>query len=67
MAEVREENGQIIDGVNNLPYWKGETDASARNSILYYFESQLTAVRMGPWKFHFALKPSAKWLISCWN
>ena len=55
MAAVREENGQIIDGVNNLPYWKGETDASARNSILYYFESQLTAVRMGPWKFHFAL------------
>ena len=56
VAAVREENGQIIDGVNNLPYWKGETDASARNSILYYFESQLTAVRMGPWKFHFALK-----------
>jgi arylsulfatase len=56
VAEVREENGQIIDGVNNLPYWKGETDTSARDSILYYYESQLTAVRMGPWKFHFATK-----------
>ncbi len=53
---VRTEMDQYIDGVNNLPYWRGETQKSARNLIFHYFESQLTAVRIGPWKFHFALK-----------
>ncbi|WP_215225120.1 arylsulfatase [Echinicola shivajiensis] len=53
---VMEEKQQYIDGVNNLPYWKGEMDESARNHIFYYYESKLTAVRMGPWKFHFSTK-----------
>lgn len=53
---VLEEKQQPIDGENNLPYWLGETDASARNHIFYYYESKLTAVRMGPWKFHFSTK-----------
>jgi hypothetical protein len=47
---------QYIDGVNNLPYWKGETERSARDSIFHYYESKLTAVRMGPWTFHFSTK-----------
>jgi arylsulfatase A-like enzyme len=42
--------------MNNLPYWKGETDRSAHDSLFYYYESKLTAVRMGPWKFHFSTK-----------
>jgi len=50
------EKKQYIDGVNNLPYWKGEVDQSARNSMFYYYESKLTAVRMGPWKLHFSTK-----------
>ena len=50
------EKKQYIDGLNNLPYWKGESDHSARNSIFYYYESKLMAVRMGPWKFHFSTK-----------
>jgi len=54
--KVMAEKKQYIDGVNNLPYWKGETDHSARNHIFYYYESKLTAVRMGPWKFHFSTK-----------
>ncbi len=53
--KMLKEKKQFIDGVNNLAYWKGETDKSARNSILYYFEGQLSAVRVGPWKFHFAV------------
>lgn len=53
---VMEEKNQYIDGLNNLPYWKGQSDHSARNNIFYYFESQLTAVRVGPWKMHFATK-----------
>jgi len=47
---------QYIDGENNVPYWKGESKTSARNHIFYYYESKLTAVRMGPWKFHFSTK-----------
>jgi len=54
--KVRAEKKQYIDGVNNLPYWEGETDKSARDHIFYYYESKLTAVRMGPWKFHFSTK-----------
>ena len=45
-----------IDGVNNLDYWEGKTDTSARNHIFYYYESSLTALRVGPWKMHFATK-----------
>jgi Arylsulfatase A and related enzymes len=55
-ALVETEMGQFIDGVNNLPYWRGDTDSSARNHIFHYYEGKLTAVRMGPWKFHFSTK-----------
>jgi arylsulfatase len=54
--KMKKEKKQYIDGVNNLPYWKGETDHSARDHIFYYYESKLTAVRMGAWKFHFSTK-----------
>ncbi|WP_167615061.1 arylsulfatase [Maribellus sediminis] len=45
-----------IDGFNNLDYWEGKTDESARNYFFYYYESGLTAMRVGPWKMHFATK-----------
>jgi len=54
--QVMADKQQYIDGVNNLDYWLGNSDSSARNSIFYYYESKLTAVRMGPWKFHFSTK-----------
>jgi hypothetical protein len=50
------EKKQVIDGVNNLPYWMGQEETSRRNHIFHYYESKLTAVRMGPWKFHFSTK-----------
>ena len=53
---MKVEKKQYIDGLDNVPYWKGETIESARNSIFYYYESKLTAMRMGPWKFHFSTK-----------
>ena len=53
---VMEEKNQYIDGVNNLAYWMGESDHSNRDHIFHYYESKLTAVRMGPWKFHFSTK-----------
>jgi len=55
-ARMLREKNQIIDGVNNLDYWTGRSDHSNRDHIFYYYESKLTAVRMGPWKFHFSTK-----------
>jgi arylsulfatase A-like enzyme len=45
---------QYIDGVNNLPYWKGEAKESARSHI--YHEAKLSAARVDQWKFHFSTK-----------
>ncbi len=45
-----------VDGFQNLDYWTGKTDESARNYFFYYYESGLTALRVGPWKMHFATK-----------
>jgi len=53
---VMEEKNQYIDGVNNLDYWMGSAETSSRNHIFHYYESKLTAARMGPWKFHFSTK-----------
>jgi len=55
-ARMMRQKRQFIDGVDNLDYWMGKTDASKRNHIFYYYESRLTAIRMGPWKFHFSTK-----------
>ncbi|HDY98724.1 MAG TPA: hypothetical protein ENH72_09540 [Pseudomonas sabulinigri] len=44
--KVRKENNNI-DGVNSNDRWPGKPDHSERNFELYYFEGQLTAVRMG--------------------
>ncbi|MDM0047416.1 arylsulfatase [Variovorax sp. J22R115] len=54
--QMKTQKKQYIDGVNNLDYWTGKSPDSARNSLLYYIESKLTAVRMGPWKLHFSTK-----------
>jgi arylsulfatase A-like enzyme len=50
------EKKQYIDGLDNLDYWTGKVPESKRNSILHYYEGKLTAIRIGPWKFHFSTK-----------
>ena len=40
-----------IDGINNLDHWT-EGAPSNRNVVLYYNESELTAIRIGNWKSH---------------
>lgn len=42
-----------IDGFNQLDYWTGKTDKSARNFIIYYAESHLKGVRINQWKLLF--------------
>ena len=54
--KMMREKKQFIDGVDNLDYWMGKRESSRRNHIFHYYESKLTAVRMGPWKFHFSTK-----------
>ena len=44
-----------IDDVNNLAHWSSDAP-SARYIVYYYNESELTAVRIGNWKSHFAAR-----------
>ncbi|SMO77986.1 arylsulfatase [Solitalea koreensis] len=50
-----------LDGINNLNYWEGKTDTSARNYYYYWYESSLSGIRVGPWKLLFATKPNGKY------
>jgi arylsulfatase A-like enzyme len=52
-AKVLKEQKQPIDGVNNLDYWTGKTDESARDNFIYYHESTVRAIRLNLWKAHF--------------
>jgi arylsulfatase len=56
VEQMKTEKKQYIDGINNLEYWTGKASESRRNDFLYYYESRLTAVRVGPWKVHFATR-----------
>jgi hypothetical protein len=53
---VKQEKKQYIDGVNNLDYWTGKASDSKRHDFLYYFESRLTAMHLGPWKLRFSTR-----------
>jgi arylsulfatase A-like enzyme len=41
-----------IDGLNLLPLLGGETEASPRQELLYYYGTEFQAVRQGKWKLH---------------
>lgn len=51
-GKLRQSHKVLIEGVDNLAMWT-EGAPSKRNHVLMYNESQLTAVRFGPWKTHF--------------
>ncbi|WGH75124.1 arylsulfatase [Tenacibaculum tangerinum] len=50
---MKKEKKQYIDGYNHLNYWLGKTDKSSRTNFLYFYESDLKAIRMGNWKVNF--------------
>ena len=50
------EKKNYIDGVNNLAYWTGQSDKSARDEYIYYAESRIQAIRMNQWKAHFFVR-----------
>jgi arylsulfatase A-like enzyme len=47
-----------LDGYNNLDYWTGKNDKSARREIFYYDEADLMALRVDGWKMHIGVKPN---------
>jgi len=48
-----------VDGVNLLPYWKGEVKENPRPGFLYWSDDgDLMAIRYGNWKVHFAMQHS---------
>jgi len=50
-----------LDGYNNLDYWMGKTEKSARREIFYYDETDLMAVRVDGWKLHIGVKHNGSW------
>jgi len=52
-----------LDGYNNLDYWTGKIEKSARREYFYYDETDLMALRVDGWKMHIGVKPDGLW----WN
>ena len=52
-----------LDGYNQLEYWSGKSDKSARREIFYYDETDLMAYRVDAWKMHIGVKYDGLW----WN
>ena len=50
-----------LDGYNNLDYWTGKTEKSARREIYYYDETDLMAIRVDGWKMHIGVKHNGDW------
>jgi arylsulfatase len=50
-----------LDGYNNLDYWTGKGDKSARREIFYYDETDLMAIRVDAWKLDIGVKHNGDW------
>src|SRR6201996_100052 len=50
-----------LDGYDNLDYWTGKSEKSARREIFYYDETDLMAVRVDAWKMHIGVKKDNSW------
>ena len=50
-----------LDGFDNIDYWTGKADKSARRTNFYYDETDLMAIRVDAWKMHIGVKPDGSW------
>ena len=50
---------RAIDGVNQLPFLEGKQARSNRESVLFYTNDQLRAVKWHDWKLHYTYQPEA--------
>ncbi len=46
-----------IDGVDQLPFFLGQQDKSAREGFAFYIKNELRAVKWRDWKLHFYWEP----------
>jgi arylsulfatase len=53
VAETSVPQDRPIDGVNQLPFLKGETQASAREGFVYFIKNEMRAAKWRDWKMHF--------------
>jgi arylsulfatase A-like enzyme len=42
-----------IDGVNQLDWWTGQTEKSAREGFVFYIKTEIRAAKWRHWKLHF--------------
>lgn len=52
-----------LDGYNQLDYWSGKSEKTARREFFYYDETDLMAIRVDAWKMHIGVKYDGLW----WN
>jgi arylsulfatase len=50
---------RAIDGVNQLPFLEGKQAKSNRDSVIYYANTQLRAIKWRDWKFHYVFQPDS--------
>ncbi|MBL0150796.1 MAG: arylsulfatase [Ideonella sp.] len=55
-TRLRESHKVYIDGVDNLAHWTQAGAPSKRTSVIYYNDSEIAAVRIGPWKSHIKVR-----------
>lgn len=53
LAGVEPPGDRVLDGYNLAPLLTGKTEKGPRDTVFYWREEQLYAVRVGPWKVHF--------------
>ena len=50
-----------LDGYNQLDYWTGKSEKTARRAFFYYDETDLMAIRVDGWKMHIGYKANGTW------
>ena len=45
-----------VDGINQLDWWMGKTEKSAREGFLFYIKTELRAAKWRHWKLHFVFE-----------
>ena len=53
VAEIATPTDRPIDGVNQLPFLRGETSGSAREGFVFFIKNEMRAAKWRDWKMHF--------------
>jgi arylsulfatase A-like enzyme len=50
---------RAIDGVNQLPFLEGKQQKSSRDSVIFFANTQVRAVKWHDWKLHYVFMPES--------